>query len=287
MPVQLSRTSAGEMSLRQALDAAVAQLAAASESPRLDAELLLAQVLGLSRGQLLARGEQVLDGGRRRQYAQLLRRRAAGEPVAYLTGRRGFWTLDLEVSPAVLVPRPETELLVEWGLELLQERPAPEVLDLGTGSGAIALALASERADARVLATDRSEAALAVARANAARLGLHLEFARGDWFEACIGRRFELIVSNPPYVAGDDPRLAALQAEPRTALTPGGDGLGALRCIVAAAPGFLRGGGRLLLEHGAGQGAAVRALLAAAGFTDVRTRRDLAGHERASGGRRP
>jgi release factor glutamine methyltransferase len=249
---------------------------------RLDAELLLAHVLDVSRANVIARDERVLTPEEQGDFEQLLARRMAGEPLAYLTGTREFWSLVLDVSKDVLVPRPETELLVEWGLTL-----APRsVLDIGTGSGAIALALASELPDARVAATDISAAALRIARANARRLRLEVQFAEGALY-APVDGAFELIVSNPPYVADGDPHLADLTFEPAIALTSGADGLDALRAIVAGAPRHLRAGGALLVEHGATQGPAVRALFARAGFTRVETRRDLAGLERATGGRMP
>jgi release factor glutamine methyltransferase len=217
----------------------------------------------------------------------LARRRIAGEPVAYLTGRREFWSLDLELTPDVLVPRPETELVVERALEALSGRASPAVLDLGTGSGAIALAIAHERPDADVTATDTSRAALAVAADNARRLGIgNLRMLEGSWFEPVGGRRFEVVAANPPYVAAGDPALAALAHEPLAALVAGADGLEALAAIARAAPAHLQPGGRLVLEHGTRQGAAVRALLEGAGFVDVATRRDLAGHERVTEGTR-
>lgn len=255
--------------------------AAAVLGVRLDAELLLAHVLDAPRATVIARDDRVLTPEEQGDFERLLARRVAGEPLAYLTGTREFWSLELEVTKDVLVPRPETELLVEWGAAL----GGAAILDLGTGSGAIALALARERPQARVAAVERSAAALAVARRNAAAHGLAVEFLEGRWFEPLAGRRFDLIVSNPPYVAEDDPHLADLRFEPRLALTAGADGLEALREIVAGARAHLNAGGWLLVEHGAAQGAAVRELFARAGFAGVETRRDLAGHERATGGR--
>ena len=272
-----------------ALALAARSLAASSDSPRLDAELLLAHVLGVDRARLAALGERPLDDTAAGAFAALLARRAGGEPVAYLLGRRDFWTLTLEVGPDVLVPRPETELVVEIALAALAGRPAPAVLDLGTGSGAIGLAIARERPDAAVDLVDASTAALAVAERNRARLGLgNARVLAGDWFGAVPGRRYDLVAANPPYLAADDPHLAAaeLAHEPRLALVAGPDGLEALAAIAAAAPSRLVPGGRLVLEHGATQGAAVRALLEAAGLGEVATRRDLAGHERATAGRR-
>ncbi len=246
---------------------------------RLDAELLLAHVLDVSRANVIARDERVLTPEEQGDFEQLLARRLAGEPLAYLTGTKEFWSLELDVTKDVLVPRPETELLVEWGVAL-----APRaLLDIGTGSGAIALALASELPDARVAATDISAAALQVARANARRLRLEVQFAEGACY-APVDGAFDLIVSNPPYVAEGDPHLAELKFEPALALTSGPEGLDALRAIVAGAPQHLNPGGWLLVEHGAQQGAAVRALFAAVGFARVETRRDLAGLERATGG---
>ena len=258
-------------------------------SPELDAQLLLAHVLDVPRTRLKSHPEDLPDSSQIQHYRRLLARRAAGEPVAYLTGYRHFWSLRLNVTPAVLVPRPETELLVERALALL---PSPEarVADLGTGSGAVALALASERPRWRVIGTDLSEEALAVACANAARLTLaRVEFRQGDWFEPLAGERFDLIVSNPPYVGSDDPAIAAppLTYEPRSALTPGPDALACLREIVRGASVHLAPAGWLLLEHGAAQGAELRQALVLAGFRYVRSHRDLAGHERATEGQRP
>lgn len=215
-------------------------------------------------------------------FLALARRRRAGEPVAYILGRREFYSLDLAVDPAVLIPRPETELLVDLALE----RGAATVLDLGTGSGAVALAIKRHLPAARVVAVEASAAALAVARRNAAKLGLDVDFRHGRWFEPVAGERFELVVSNPPYVAEGDPHLADLSFEPVQALVSGPDGLEAIREITSAAGLFLAPGGWLLLEHGAGQELAVRSLLEQAGLESVRTWPDLAGIGRASGGRR-
>jgi release factor glutamine methyltransferase len=262
-----------------------AALGASSPAARqLDAELLLAHTLALPRARLRSHPEASAGAGVARQYRQLLERRAAGEPVAYLTGEKEFWALPLKVTAAVLVPRPETELLVERALALARQDRA-RAADLGTGSGAIALALASERPDWQVLATDVSEAALGIARANARALALErVQFRRGSWLAPLGADRFDLIVSNPPYVAADDPALAALQHEPRLALTPGNDALVALREIIHGAPARLLPGGWLLLEHGATQGAAVRRELALAGMRYIRSHPDLAGLERATEG---
>ncbi|MEW6168887.1 MAG: peptide chain release factor N(5)-glutamine methyltransferase [Pseudomonadota bacterium] len=273
------------MKLGEALMEAQARLQAVSDSARLDAELLLSQLSGLGRAQLVARLRDELPPADAQALDALVARRARGEPIAYITGEKGFWTLRLQVTPAVLVPRPETELLVEWALELLRECRAPRIADLGTGSGAIALALAAERPDARVEATEASEDALAVARRNATDLGLErVQLHHGHWLEPLEGS-FDLLLSNPPYVAHDDPHLDALRHEPLSALTDGGDGLNALREIVATAPPYLRAGGWLLVEHGYDQGAAVRELFRHAGFAEVATRRDYAGQERATAGR--
>jgi len=247
-----------------------------------DAELLLAHALGTSRARIKSHPETVPEAAAVARYADFIERRATGEPTAYIVGRRDFWSLSLSVGPAVLVPRPETELLVERAFTVRPGRSA-RVADLGTGSGAIALALASERPEWEITATDVSEAALEVARRNAAALGLtRVEFRLGSWFEPLGGWRFDLIASNPPYIAADDPALLEpeLSHEPQQALTPGPDGLASLRAIVRAAPDYLERCGWLLLEHGADQAAAVARELVARGFRSVRSHRDLAGHER-------
>jgi release factor glutamine methyltransferase len=275
------------VTLTEALAWATQRIGAASDSPRQDAEILLAHQLGLSRGQLFTRLRETLRLSDAEAFEELVARRVNQQPVAYLTGEKGFWTLTLKVSPAVLVPRPETELLVEWGLEILGEQKS-RIADLGTGSGAIALALASERPEAEVIATDASPAALAVARANSADLGLErVQFRQGHWSEPLQGEVFDLIVSNPPYIRAGDEHLPALRHEPLSALTDGADGLQCLREIVATAPALLRPGGWLLLEHGYDQGEAVRGLLRQAGMADIATRRDLGGQERATGARQP
>jgi len=262
---------------------AASALHGGSDSPRLDAEVLLCELLSCNRAGLVVRAGDTLSAEIALRYASLLERRRLGEPVAYLTGRREFWSLDLGVSPAVLIPRPDTELLVEWALQRLGGLKAPAVADLGTGSGAIALAIARERRDARVVATDQSEDALAQARHNAHALGLErVEFRAGDWLAPLAGERYDLIASNPPYIAESDPHLAALRYEPRRALTAGPDGLADLRRIAMEARTHLEPGGVLLLEHGAEQGGAVRALLAEHGYSQVETRRDLNGLERAT-----
>lgn len=260
-------------------------LAQALGVPRLDAQWLLGHHLQRSRSWLLAHDEAPLPAGLCEQLPSQLRRRAAGEPLAYLTGKAVFCGLELQVSPAVLIPRPETEDLVNWALELLAPDCTAEVLDLGTGSGAIALALAQQRPGLQVHASDASDAALAIAQANAQRLGLPLQLRQGSWWQAHAGQRFALVLSNPPYIAEGDRHLAALQHEPRSALTAGPQGLDDLREIVRGAPQHLLPGAWLLLEHGHDQGEAVQALLRQAGFREVATRADLAGLARCSGGR--
>ena len=257
---------------------------------RVDAEWLLAHALDRPPGWLWAHADDAVEAPARERYEALLARRAAGEPVAYLTGTQGFWSLDLRVTPATLIPRPETERLVELALARLHADAPCRVADLGTGSGAIALAIARERPMAAVVATDASKAALAVAVANAQRNGIdNTWFRRGDWCEALGRDRFDLIASNPPYIALADPHLdqGDLRHEPPDALASGDDGLDAIRRIVRDAPAHLAPAGWLLLEHGWDQGQAVRALMAAAGFVEVRTEPDLEGRDRVTLGRRP
>lgn len=260
-----------------------------STSPRLDAELLLELAAELDRTRQRSHPDQELNPAQRTLFEALLRRRMQGEPLAYILGERGFWSLDLEVGPAVLIPRPETELLVECALSRLPQHQPLRVLDLGTGSGAIALAIARERPLARVVATDCSAAALEIARRNAERLQLPVEFIESDWYTAISAERFALIVSNPPYIAAGDPDLDAtvLTSEPRDALIAGPTGLEMLRAITIGAPAYLAAGGWLMLEHGWRQGAVVRELLVDTGFNDVASHADLAGHERVTAGRWP
>ncbi len=250
---------------------------------RLDSQLLLSHLLQRPREWLLAHDDHRLSESQISALQLLLSRRVAGEPLAYLVGEREFCGLSLRVTPAVLVPRPETEGLVEWALQCLAGAPAATVVDLGTGSGAIALALKKAAPGARVSASDASAAALQVARANAQRHALDIESACGDWWQPWAGRRFGLAVCNPPYIAGCDPHLAALGHEPLAALTPGGDGLAALRSVIKAAPEHLLPGAWLLLEHGHDQAAAVQQLLSENGFVAPETRVDLAGLPRCSG----
>jgi len=260
--------------------------AAAMGIERLDAQLLLLHVLGrplTDRAWLLVHDTDPLDDAVWPDYAQLCARRKVGEPVAYLVGEKEFHGLSLQVDPRVLVPRPDTETLVEWALQCLEGRDAPRVIDLGTGSGAIALAILHARRDAKVTAVDAGADALAVASANAARLGLPVRFQQADWL-AGAGTGYDLVVSNPPYIARDDIHLAALQHEPQGALVSGDDGLDDIRRIVDAAPAHLADGGWLLFEHGYDQSESVRLLLRERGFSESQSRNDLAGIARCSGG---
>ena len=255
---------------------------------RADAELLLLHLMQRPGSWLYTHADDVLEMDVQTTYAALVDRRAAGEPLAYITGRRGFWSLDLEVTPATLIPRPETELLVEQVLQRLPVDAACDVADLGTGSGAIALAIACERPGARVVATDASADALVVAQRNAQRHGIaNVAFMQGDWLAPLAGRRFEVIVSNPPYIEAADPHLGQgdLRFEPAGALAAGADGLDDIRRIVRDARKHLQPGGWLLFEHGWNQGDAARQLLREAGYTEVFTARDLELRDRVSGGR--
>ncbi|HSN01353.1 MAG TPA: peptide chain release factor N(5)-glutamine methyltransferase [Rudaea sp.] len=265
---------------------AEAQAALSGDEARGEAELLLAHALGVDRAWLIAHRDDTVAPALAGQVRCCVSRRIAGEPVAYIIGQRGFHAIDLAVTPDVLIPRPETELLVELALQRIAPGKKVEIADLGTGSGAIALAIAQARQNARVCAVDASPAALDVARGNARRLGLgNVEFAQGDWCAAFGAHRFDVIVSNPPYIAEGDTHLRQgdLRFEPRLALASGADGLDAIRTIVRDAPGHLNAGGWLLLEHGNAQGAAVRTLLQEKGFSGVFTARDLEDRERVSG----
>ena len=260
-----------------------------SPTERLDAELLLAAAIGKSRSYLHTWPERIVSSEDAEAYAGYLQRRRAGEPVAYILGQQGFWKIDLEVAPHTLIPRPDTELLVETALELQAAAPA-KVLDLGTGTGAIALALASDCPAWQVTAVDRVDEAVALAERNRQRLGLgNVKVLASHWFSSLAGERFDLIVSNPPYIAAQDPHLVEgdVRFEPSSALVAGADGLDDLRLIVSEAPQYLLAGGWLLLEHGYDQADAVRTLLVAQGFIDVASRKDLGGHERISLGRLP
>ena len=258
----------------------VSEAIAASGIDAREARLLLAEVCGFSQASLAASPEQEIPFEVENAFLEFTQRKIKGEPVAYILGRKEFYGLELSVNPSVLIPRPETELLVDLALE----KKLGSVLDLGTGSGAIAIAVKFNRPETRVVAVDRDLSALLTARRNAAKLNLEIDFRHGRWFDPVAGERFELIVANPPYVANGDPHLAALRFEPQGALVAGPEGLDAIREIVKAAGSFLLPGGALLLEHGFGQDAAVRDLLAAAGLESVATWPDLAGIARVSGG---
>ena len=294
-----------QLILTQDKNALEAALELDSGTARIEAQLLLQQVLGVSRAYLLAHPEQVLDAAQAAAYQTLLQRRLHGEPLAYILGEREFFGLNFKVTPATLIPRPDTELLVELALQRI---PSPDrsatffrsresglgrgesirVLDLGTGSGAIALSIAHARPDAAVTAVDASLAALDVARENAQRLHLaNVRLLHSDWFAALAAERFDIIVSNPPYIVSGDPHLQQgdLRFEPATALASGSDGLDDIRRIVAEAPAHLHPGGWLLFEHGYDQAGKVRALLRQSGLIEVFSARDLAGIERVSGGR--
>lgn len=262
----------------------LAQVLAQSPLDPLETRILLGHALGLSRVQLITRADRLLDAGEAARLQQLFARRLAGEPVAYLTGEREFYGLDFKVTPAVLIPRPDTELLVELACARLPR--GGSVLDLGTGSGAIAVAIAHARPDAQVSALDASAAALDVARFNAARHDVRVDFLQSDWYAGLASQRYSMIVANPPYIVAGDSHLSQgdLRFEPVDALTDHADGLSALRAIVAGAPGFLAEGGWLLMEHGYDQAALVRALLQ--GWSQVESWRDLAGIERVTGATR-
>ena len=260
-----------------------------SPTARLDAELLLAAALGKSRSFLHTWPERIVPSDAALTFADYLQRRRGGEPVAYILGQQGFWKLDLEVAPHTLIPRPDTELLVETALELLPSTPA-KVLDLGTGSGAIALALASERPAWQGTAVARVVEAVALAERNRQRLHVqNVTVLRSHWFDALKDHRYTLIISNPPYIAAADPHLVAgdVRFEPASALVAGTDGLDDLRVIITQAPQHLEAGGWLMLEHGYDQAQAVRDLLLAQGFVEVHSRMDLGGHQRISLGRLP
>jgi release factor glutamine methyltransferase len=273
----------GFLRIDAALDDATKMLQAVSDSPRLDAELLLSRALDVSRSYLFAHPDDEMDADAARRFQTSLTQRARGMPMAYIAGFREFWSMELIVSPATLIPRPETETIIDQALMRLPRREELSVLDLGTGSGAISLAIARERPLCRIVATDISADAIAVARENARRLGMpNIEFLAGDWLEPVAGRMFDLVVSNPPYVASGDPHLEALRFEPRSALEAGADGLDAIRTLAAKAMPALKPGGAILLEHGADQAEGVAALLAEHGWIDITLARDLAGLPRVT-----
>lgn len=273
-------------SIDELLEQGRARLACIAEDPGHESEILLAAVLGRNRAYLKAHPQmRLLESDAIARYESLLTRRARGEPVAYLLGEQEFWSLPLEVDPAVLIPRPETELVVERSLAHLPANSTAAVLDLAAGSGAIAVAIAHERPGCRVIGTDSSPAAVELARRNAARNRLErVEFRAGDWYEPVRGARFELIASNPPYIAEDDPRIedSVRRFEPHDALFAGPTGLDALSSVIAGAPDHLLDHGWLVLEHGDLQGPDVRSMLATRGFDSVETHRDLAGRERCT-----
>ena len=267
----------------------ITQALAESQLDPVDARTLLCHALDVDAAYLIAHSRQALTEAQSTLFFALVARRSAGEPIAYIVGRREFFSLEFKVTPAVLIPRPETELLVEVALERIAPDGACSVLDIGTGSGCIAISIAKQRPHAQITATDNSTAALAVAHENVQRHTVtNLEFLKSDWLSAFAGRRFNLIVSNPPYVAAGDPHLAQgdLRFEPPAALVAGSDGLDCIRLIIASAPQYLEPAGRLVFEHGYDQAERCRKLLAQAGFIEVFSRTDLAGIERVSGGRR-
>lgn len=266
---------------------AEATLRLPGDEARAESEILLAEVLGQRRAWLYAHADQAVDDSARRAFSAAVERRRLGLPVAYITGHQEFWSLPLAVSGATLIPRPETELLVELALQRLPSQATVRVLDLGTGTGAVALAIAHERPRALVTAIELDPATLAVARGNATRLGLErVRFLEGDWFSAVADERFDLVLGNPPYIADDDPHLSQgdLRFEPQLALSSGRDGLVAIRAIVAGSRAHLVDGGWLLLEHGLEQGEAVRELMLASGLSEVATFADLEHRDRVSGG---
>ncbi len=275
------------MTIKTLLQQLSAEFSSCSDSPQLDAQLLLCHVLARPRSYLYTWPEQTLDTAQQAQLQQLASRRRRGEPIAHILGEREFWSLSLKVTADTLIPRPETELLVEAALARIPDNAPWAIADLGTGSGAIALAIASERPLCRITAVDKSQAALAVAEDNAGRLGLrNIHFVHGNWFEPLYGREFAMIVSNPPYIEAADPHLGQgdVRFEPRDALASGADGLDDLREIIAHAPQHLSPPGWLLLEHGYHQGEAVLALLRAQGFAATETLTDLQGHDRVATG---
>ena len=270
----------------EALHQTVTTLTPTCPTPRLDAEVLVMHVCGLDRSGLITHGHDALTHEQQRRLEELLARRQCGEPVAYLTGTREFWSLELAVTPATLIPRPETELLVEKALEQIPREAEWTIADLGTGSGAIALAIAKERPRCNVIATDNSPAALKVAKANATKSGqTHIEFREGDWFTPLIGASFDMIVSNPPYIRAGDPHLTQgdVRFEPASALVSGADGLDAIRHLTRHAQEFLKPDGWLLIEHGWDQAVVAGELLHRYGYRDIVSHTDLAGHARVTG----
>ena len=278
-PAPLNEFVKIEVALLDAVD----RLTAVSDSPRLDAELLLARALDVPRSYLFAHPEDELDAAASRRFSTTIEKRAAGEPLAYITGEKEFWSMDLMVTRDTLVPRPETEILVDQALQRIPRDEVTRILDAGTGSGAIALAIAKERPLCEVIATDFSAAALVIAQENARQHSLpNIEFLLGDWFEPVAGQLFAVIVTNPPYVPSEDPNLERLRHEPLSALASGADGLDAIRRIAVDALSVIKPGGALLIEHGDEQHAAVAEILAQAGWTDINVTKDLAGIPRVT-----
>lgn len=279
-----------KVTIKQAIQTAEKQLQPHVEAPRLEAEILLGHLLGKSHTWLIAWSDTGLDDPQLQRYTHLLNKRIQGTPIAYLTAEREFWSLPLRITADTLIPRADTELLVETCLDLYTVEESITVADLGAGSGAIALAIATERPEWRILATDRSQRALEVAIYNAEALHVdNIQLFQGDWFDALpADTRVEVLLSNPPYIPDDDPHLQQgdLRFEPRSALASGADGLDAIRLIVSKASAYLKPGGYLLLEHGYNQGNAVRQLMYQSTLGEVSTLTDLAGHERVTIGRK-
>ena len=272
--------------IRSALEQGIQDLETSSATPRLDAEILLSRVLGKPRSHLLTWPQERVKQEQYGAFRQLIQRRQAGEPVAYLTGQQEFWSLNLRVTPHTLIPRPETEHLVELALRLIPEEAPWRIADLGTGPGTIALALAHERPRCQVVAVDVSEEALEVAAGNARRMGINnIAFRQSNWFSRLQGEHFDMITANPPYIRRDDPYLALLQHEPETALVSGPGGMEALETIIRDARAHLRGAAWLLLEHGHDQGTATLDLLHRHGYREVTGHKDYAGHDRNVVGR--
>ena len=276
------------VSIRRALRDAAARLAPVSESPRLDAELLLCRAIDMPRSYVFAHPDEALDDAALERFSHTVERRLCGEPLAYITGTKEFWSLELMVTPATLVPRPETEILVEVALRAIPQSGNCRVLDLGTGSGAIALALATERPLSEITAVDIRAEALEVAKINARELGIaNVEFLEGNWIEPVADRIFDVVVSNPPYVAADDPALELLGAEPRSALVAGEDGLGAIEILVRECQAVLPDGGVLIFEHGSTQAESVKERLLRYAWVDIRCHNDYAGLPRVTVARKP
>lgn len=272
--------------IESAVKDATERLRAVTDAPRLEAELLMARAINMPRSFLFAHPGDELDEASLRRLNDTVERRLAGEPMAYITGIREFWSMELAVSPATLVPRPETELLVDVALRDIPRTAEWQILDLGTGSGAVALAIGRERPSCHITATDISAEALAAARENANRNNIgNVEFLQGDWLGPVAERRFEVIVSNPPYVPDDDEALVKLQAEPMLALKAGAEGLDAIEVLARGCPAIITSGGLLVIEHGAGQEAAVAALLKAHGWANIRCYQDYSGLPRITSAR--